>query len=287
MTKQSSFFILILIFSCGHIRAQKSDLFMPNELQQAYKAETRSYTGAPGKHYFQNTASYDIDARFDPETGVLEGEETIRYYNNSPDTLEHMVIRVYMNLFQEGVPRDFDVGSSDLHDGVEINNLTINGREINSQGGPQLNSGRGTNYMIQLLNPIHPENKATISLEWKVQLPEEVTIRMGKYGEGNWFVAYWYPRISVYDDIRGWDTHSFTGSAEFYNDFSNYDVKLTIPGENMVWATGELQKPEQHYKSGVLERIEKARETDEVVSVVTSEDIENDRVLKDKKEHTW
>jgi len=282
-------FLLILMGAAtfGTLRAQKSGFYMPNELQKAYNAETRSYNGAPGKHYFQNTADYDIDARFDPETGVLEGEETIRYHNNSPDTLEHMVIRVYMNLFQKGVPRDFDVGPSDLHDGVEVSDLTINGREINSPGGPQLNSGRGTTYMIQLLNPILPESEATISLEWKVQLPEQVTIRMGKYGEGNWFVAYWYPRISVYDDILGWDTHGFTGSAEFYNDFSNYDVKLTIPGDNMVWATGELQQPEKHYQKGVLERIEKARETDEVISVVTDKDIENNRVLKDKEEHTW
>ena len=287
MTKKIFLLILMFTLTFSALRAQQSDLFMPHELQEAYEEGTRSYSGAPGKQYFQNTANYDIDARFDPETGILEGEETIRYRNNSPDTLENMVLRVYMNIFQKGVARDFNVGPSDLHDGVEIENLTINGRKINSPGGPQLNSDRGANYMIQLLNPIFPGNQAKISLKWKVQLPTEVTIRMGRYGKDNWFVAYWYPRVAVYDDIMGWDTHPFKGSAEFNNDFCDYDVELTIPGENMVWATGILQNPGQHYQRDVLERIEKAKETDEVVSIVTSEDIENSRVLKDKKEHTW
>jgi len=275
----------VLAFST--MQAQKSDLYMSRELKNAYEAGTRSYTGAPGENYFQNAADYDIQARFNPETGVLEGEETIQYRNNSPDTLEHMVLRVYMNIFKKGVQRDFIIGPSDLHGGVDVNNLKINGRKLNSPGGPQLNSDRGTNYLIQLLNPILPDSKAEISLEWKVKLPTEVTIRMGKYGEGNWLVAYWYPRVSVYDDVMRWDTHSFTGSAEFNNDFGNYDVKLTIPGEHMVWATGILQNAEKHYQRDILENIEQARKTNKVVSIVTREDIVNNSVLKDKKEHTW
>lgn len=285
---QRIFFILpITIFMVITARAQDSGLFIPHEVQKAYEKGTRSFSGAPGEHYFQNSASYDIDARFDPETGIIEGEETILYRNNSPDTLEHMVIRNYMNLFKKGVARDFNVGSADLHDGVEIKDLTINGRKLNSPGGPQLNSDRGTNYLIQLLNPIYPDNTAKVSLEWKVQLPTEVTIRMGRYGESNWLVAYWYPRIAVYNDIMGWDTHPFTGSAEFNNDFCDYNVELTVPGDHMVWATGELQNPRRHYQKEVMERIRQARAGDEVISIVSQEDLDNDRVLKDKKEHTW
>ncbi|MFP4621345.1 MAG: M1 family metallopeptidase [Bacteroidales bacterium] len=287
MRKNIILFVIMSALTLGNLQAQTSDLFMPKELQDAYEAGTRSYTGVPGENYFQNTASYDIDARFDPETGVLEGEETIQYQNNSPDTLDYIVLRVYMNLFKKGVPRDFNVGAADLHEGVEINNLTINGRKLDSDGGPRLSNEPETNYLIRLLNPVHPDEQATISLEWKVQLPTEVTIRMGKYGAHNWMVAYWYPRVSVYDDIMGWDTHPFRGSAEFYNDFSDYNVKLTLPGEHMVWATGELQNPEKHYRKEVLEKIRKARKTDEVIPVVTREEIENSSVLKDKEEHTW
>ena len=78
MIKRILFLLTIGIILVGGIaNAQESDLFMSHEVQKAYEEGTRSYTGAPGKHYFRNTASYDIEARFDPETGIIEGEETI------------------------------------------------------------------------------------------------------------------------------------------------------------------------------------------------------------------
>jgi hypothetical protein len=279
---------LMGMLALSSLKAQESELYMPRRLQKAYQNNTRSFNGAAGANYYQNTASYDIRARFEPESGILEGEETITYHNNSPDTLERLVLRVYMNFFRKGVSRDFSIPASDLHDGVSIKNLTVNNRELNSPGGPQLSSEFGTIYTIKLLNPIMPDGDAKISLNWKVQLPTEVAIRMGRYGEGNnWMVAYWYPQVSVYDDIYGWDTHPFAGSAEFYNDFNDYDVRLTLPADYMVWGTGILQNPEQHYNNEILKRIEKAKRVEEVVSIVTRDDIEKNNVLKDKEEHTW
>lgn len=268
--------------------AQSRDLYMPRELQEAYEEGTRSFSGKPGPAYFQNTAQYHIEARFQPESGVLEGREDILYQNNSPDTLENIVMRVFMNLFQKGVERDFGLGPADIHQGVDISNLKVNGNEVGTKGGPRLLSDRGTIYVIALDQPVEPGGKATLSLNWKVQLPTHVTVRMGKYGKGaNWFVAYWYPHISVYDDVYGWDTHPFTGSAEFYYDFNDYNVKLTLPGDYMVWATGILQEPEKHYREPVLSRIERAGKTEEVVPIVKPGDHEKDRVLKDREQHTW
>mgnify|MGYP006288272953 CR=1 FL=1 len=284
------YFIMALagVLLAGQLQAQEEDFFIPREVQKAYDQGTRSYTGEPGENYFQNTADYDIDARFEPESGLLEGEQTIIYRNNSPDTLKHIVMRVFMNIFQKGVERDFDVGPVDLHDGVEIENLRVNGEKVYGSGVPRILNGRGTIQTVRLADPLLPGEKVDVSMRWKVQLPRHVAIRMGQYGsDHNWFVAYWYPHISVYDDVYGWDTHPFTGSAEFYYDFNDYDVRLTVPGDYMVWATGILQKPEKYYQGNILSRISQAKTTEEVVPIVTPEDLERGAVLKDRKEHTW
>jgi hypothetical protein len=184
-----------------------------------------------------------------------------------------------MNFFRRGTERDFSVPPFDLHDGVKINNLEINGNKVNTPDGPRIRNDMGTVQVVELPQPVEPGKEASVNISWEVQLPQKVSIRMGQYGENNWFVAYWYPQIAVYDDISGWDTHPFTGSAEFYNDFSSYDVTLEVPQDYMVWATGVLQSPEKYYQPGVLNRYQQAHQTDSVIHIVTEEDIENNRVL--------
>jgi hypothetical protein len=67
--------------------------------------------------------------------------------------------------------------------------------------------------------------------------------RYGKYGDGTYFIGYWYPQVSVYDDLHGWDLIPYTGTQEFYNDFKNYDVTVRVPSGYMVWATGTWRIP--------------------------------------------
>ena len=260
--KKFIFLLLIIpILSFTNLQGQKQDIFIPTELEQAYEAGTRSYSGKPGPKYFQNTADYQIEAEFNPETGILKGSEVINYQNNSPDTLKFLVLRVYMNFFKKGIERDFGIPATDLHDGVDISNVEIDGKSADPEGSPRFVGRPGTVQTIKLADPVSPGTSTSISLDWKVKLPTEVAIRMGRYGkENNWFVAYWYPHVSVYDDISGWDTHPFTGSAEFYYDFSNFDVKLILPGDYMVWGTGLLQNAEENYKPTVIEKINKAKQ---------------------------
>ncbi|MFO8234768.1 MAG: M1 family metallopeptidase [Bacteroidales bacterium] len=277
-------FILIML-STGIVFGQDKDLFIPAELQKAYEDESRSYSGKPGDNYFQNSSEYVIEADFDPETGFLNGSEKITYSNNSHDSLEYVVIRLYMNLFKEGMERDFTLPHVDLHSGVDLTKFSIEGEELDSKGGPTLERDMGTVQIIKLSEPLAPDSDLSMSIDWEVQLPQQVTIRMGQYGEGNWFVGYWYPQVSVYDDVTGWDTHTFTGSAEFYNDFSDFDVTIKVPENNMVWATGLLQQPEKHFKPNVLERFNESRRTDSVVNIITSDDIDEGDYLT--KNNEW
>ena len=285
-------FMLLLVFSASSLLAQKSDLFIPKEIQQAYENGTRSYSGKPGEKYFQNHADYDIQAEFNPETGWLEGSEDITYHNNSPDTLKYIALRLYMNFYRKGVNRDFEIPQEDTHEGLKIKYFAYNGTRMDSIDGPKPDKKRGTIQMIRLPESIKPDGKATLSIDWEVKLPEKIKFRFGETRDNNWFVAYWYPRISVYKDIldghsiggeiykSGWDTTPWSGAEEFYNDFSDYDVSLSIPKDYVVWATGILQKPEKHFKPKILKRFRMAHESDTVVPIITSEDIQKKKILR-------
>ena len=279
--------VFVSILFVGEMCAQKKDVFIPKEVKQAYEQGTRSYSGKPGENYFQNRANYKIEAEFNPESGLLKGTETIEYSNNSPDELNYLVLRIYMNFFKKGIERDFGIPPQDIHSGVEINNLKINGEKVNSNKKPKLAGQTTTVQRIALSEPVMPDESTTISLDWKVQMPKEVAIRMGRYGKTDWFVAYWYPHVSVYDDISGWDTHPFTGSAEFYYDFSDFDIKLTLPGDYMVWATGMQQNISDTYKNSVVKKINEAKQSDEVISIVSPKDIKKNNVLTESNKKTW
>ena len=232
--------LLLLILSVtafnSYIKAQA--YYLPYNLQEAYyKDSTRSLAGEPGPHYFQNKASYTIKADFDPEEGMLTGEESIVYYNNSTDSLYYFVIRLYHDILKKGGLRDEEIPIEHLTKGVEISYLSINNDEVNENSAHYFQRS-GTNLFIGLNYYINPGDSVFFNIKWTTQIPPGHVHRFGKYGDGNWFVAYWYPQIAVYDDIDGWDTKSYTGSYEFYNDMNDFKVDITVPGKYLAWATG-------------------------------------------------
>ncbi|MBK8661173.1 MAG: hypothetical protein IPN18_04965 [Ignavibacteriales bacterium] len=77
--------------------------------------------------------------------------------------------------------------------------------------------------------------------------------------------------MSVYDDLQGWDEQNFTMNQEFYNNFADFDVKITAPEGFLIWATGELQNPAEVYSDEILKSFEKAKTSDEIVKIVTKE----------------
>jgi hypothetical protein len=108
------------------------------------------------------------------------------------------------------------------------------------------------------------------------------------YGEGNFFIAYWYPKIAVYDDIVGWDMHGHTGRTEFYNDFGDYTVEISVPADYTVWSGGVLQNAEDILAKKYYKRYLKAHESEDVVNIVSSEDREkNAKIQKDAESHIW
>ncbi len=298
MKKIKTIFIAGLCVLTQSVFAQ--DLFVNKEIQKAYNAETRSKDGKPGKNYWQNSSDYKIQAKVFPKTGILEGQEFITYYNNSPDTLKRIVVRLYQDLFKKGNRRTLEVDPADLTDGVDIRSVKIRNRELIGKdkgnyiirGGVNVNSSipgyeGGTNMYITLPEALAPKSSLKIAIEWSFKIPSKTQIRMGTYDSTSFFLGQWYPQMAVYDDVDGWDTHDYNGLAEFYNDFSNYEVEVSVPANFIVWATGTLSNPEELLNEPYLTKYKNAHNSAETVTIAKPEDYKNGKITKQNTWNVW
>lgn len=132
MNRIVTFLALIVAFNAS---SQKL-LPTPRNIQNTYDKGSRSITGALGKKYWQNTADYKIDIEFDPSTRLVSGTTVITYRNNSPDSLSEIWFKLCMNYYQKGAPRSFSVNSSDESEGLDIDQMLIDGREADPKKEP-------------------------------------------------------------------------------------------------------------------------------------------------------
>jgi hypothetical protein len=278
--------IIFALFALNFVfvaTAQNLPLHITNEIQEAYPRKTRLMNGTVSPTYWQNRADYQITAELNPATRKLSGEETITYSNNSPDTLSFIVIRLYQDRYKKGAIRDAEIALDDLHDGVEIKKMIVGGQELDVKNLRR----RGTNLFVRLPQPLLPKTQLKLNIDWALQVPQGSDGRMGIFGENNYFVAYWFPQIAVYDDISGWDMLNYTGTTEFYNDFGNFDVQLTVPQNFLVWATGVFQNPEEVLNEPFLQRYKQAQTSDKVVNIVNKEEAKAGNITKQNAKLTY
>ncbi len=281
--------IYIYLFSLATISliGQTSDLFIPLNIQKAIDNGTRSLDGKPGVNYWQNKSEYKITVELLPDSSYLIGEEEITYYNNSPDSLRQIIIRLYQDIYKVGAVRDWYFGQAGLNDGVKLNYIIVNGDTLDiSRGSDDIRRG-STNLAVYPENKIAPNSITKLKIGWEFEISKTIPIRMGNYGDGNFYVAYWYPQIAVYDDIDGWDRIEYSGSVEFYNDFSNFDVKLKVPAGMVVWATGELQNGKELLREDIYNKYEEAKVSDETIRIITQEDYKKGLVTADNNFNEW
>ncbi len=276
--------LLMLMYSA--VLTGQTSIKMPLEIAKAYQNGTRSSDGKPGPNYWQNYSDYKIDAYLLTNESKLTGSETIIYHNNSRDSLNSIVIRLYPDFYKKGNARSWTIGNNDLTDGTIISKFEINGKKLDIEN--RKNARRtATNLIVYLENPIKPGDSARIEIDWEMMIPRKAWARMGNYGNDRFFLAYWYPQVAVYDDIDGWDKIEYYGTVEFYNDFNNYDVTITTPPGFTVWATGDLMNMNEIYQTTVIDNYKKASSYEEVVNIFSVEDCENNRVLKSDKSNSW
>ncbi len=249
----------------------------PRFFRNALRAGTRSQDGRPGPGYWQQEASYEIDARLDPATARLRGSEVVHYRNRSPDSLRVLVMHLHQNLHRKGTVRN---EPQEITGGVDLDRVAVNGTVLHPRG-----MGPGPSYEVNATllvlhpeRPVAPGDTAEIAVDWALTLPRSGAGRMGWSEKELYFVAYWFPKMAVYDDLRGWDAQPYLGNAEFYDGFADYDVSLTVPAGWTVMATGELRNPDDVWTRMTRERLEQAAGADTIIPVADRSDRERGTV---------
>ena len=265
-------------------RAIRRDIRMTNMIRRAHATGTRDSTGRPGRNYWQLWTDYKITARLDTATSTISGRETVVVRNNSDSSMVSIVLRLDQNIFRPGAAREsrMDV----LTDGMKISRLVINGRTLDvtdTVGAPIPNTTRrttplsrilkATSARIPLATPIAAHSSATLEADWSFEVPRiegPRGFRMGRWADTLYQVAQWYPRVAVFDDLRGWDTESYLGSGEFYNNFGHFDVSIDVPAGWIVGATGVLQNPTEVLTPTARDRLSRVLSSDSVQTIVSA-----------------
>jgi len=255
---------------------------VPAEIQQAYARGTRNVNGKPGIKYWQNTADYDLKVDFNPSSRLLKGTVDVVYKNQSTDTLKEIWFKLYPNLYKKGTPRTSKINERDQNDGVQIGSMAIDGKSIAAAALVT----EGTN-MHTAIAPLAPGKSAKIKIAYQYELNKGSHTRTGQVDEGSHFVAYFFPRIAVYDDVDGWNKYPYLGDAEFYNDFCNFKAAITVPKGYVLWATGDLLNAKTVFNKRIADRITLAEKVDSVVNVITDADLKNKDITQGEAFNTW
>lgn len=262
----------------------QKNLYTPLEFKDAYEKGSRSMDGMPGKSYWQNFAIYEIQAEVFPALSILKGKEEIVYFNNSPDTLHSITLQLHQDMYKKGNPRDRYINIEDVTKGMVIYELKINDQVIDLQQNDKI-KWENALLIIELNEPLFPISNISLSLSWDFHIPEKTLIRFGKYDSTSYFIAYWFPRVAVYDDVFGWDEFGYDGVHEVNNDYAAFDVSLKLPGNYLVWSTGELVKPEEVLPEVVIKRLEQVHNDDNTTHIFDS--VDYNELQNQKEKITW
>lgn len=257
-------------------------LYMPRNVTATYQAGTRSLDGKPGPNYWENHGHYDIDITVNPPNPVIHGRERITYFNNSPDSLKYLTFKLFLNAHKAGAARNGPVPAANFTDGVQVDSFAVNGA-TRSWGN---DARTGTVKRVFLPKALAPHDSVELAINWHVELSKGRG-REGIIDPTTFYMAYFYPRVAVYDDYNGWDTMEFTGSQEFYSDFNNYTVTVHAPANFVVWGTGTLQQPERLLQPAVLERYQASFTADSVIHVATLAQMKAKQVTTSGGQLAW
>jgi hypothetical protein len=237
----------------------------------------RTGSGRPGTGYWQQRADYRIVASLDTASRVLRGRETVHYTNNSPDALPYVWMFVEQNICdRHGITEQldqpplvflgstFDFSCKGFNGGLVLERISVQGRGLR----PQV---YGTTMRVDLPQPLPTGRSIDLAVSWHFIVPDYGAGRMARDGS-LYEIAQWYPRLAVYDDVRGWNHDPYIGAGEFYLEYGSFDVSLTVPASFLIAATGTLRNPEVVLTPAQRNRLAIARTSTQPVAIVTQEE---------------
>tara|TARA_R110002012_G_scaffold322100_1_gene555530 strand:+ start:11538 stop:13766 length:2229 start_codon:yes stop_codon:yes gene_type:complete len=301
---------LIALFSLTAMQAQTQPWqgkFEPIDNMIAPPNSYRSASGAPGKAYWQQRADYKIKAELDEKNNTITGEETITYYNNSPDDLSYLWIQLEQNVNKKE-SEDFGDAFGGVSDSISSMQMQALTRAIDFPAGYTIKfikdaSGKdlralvnNTMMKVMLNSPLLSGESITFSLAWSYPITDRSMFMLSREGyeyfpsDDNtvYLIAHWFPRMAVYNDTEGWQNQQFQRLGEFALEFGDYEVEITVPEDHIVASTGELQNSKQVLSKKQLDRLDKARKSfNEPVMIITQDEARENEKTKATKKRTW
>ncbi len=298
------FFLLLLSLSLQ--ASAWEDKFRQMEEEWPTPTVYRTASGAPGVQYWQQRADYRIRVRLDDRKQEIQGEERITYYNQSPDTLHYLWLQLDNNRLQPRSAGNLARPAPDLDDEPSYKALrgllaaqTFDGSlkiqwVKDGQGKPLQHVIVDTMMRVDLPHPLKPGESTQLQLKWHYKINDGTVIRARTGYEyfkedDNYIyeIAHWYPRMAVYNDVRGWQNKNFIGSGEFTLEFGNFDVEITVPADHVVAATGKLVNANEVLTAKQQKRLEKARKSTHPVYIIKPEEARENEKHHARKEKTW
>lgn len=266
----------------------------------------RSASGAPGPDYYQQQADYKMNIRLDDENARIYGEETITYFNNSPDDLEFLWVQLDQNVRAKdsksplrngnGVSFAYTAGNFAQTYVTEPFDGGFNIDYVKDAKGSSLSYTINQTMMrINIPQPLKSGENVSFSIKWWYNIPDH-TVNRARSGfeyfpaDGNraYVIAQFFPRMAVYSDVEGWQNHQFWGSGEFALPFGNYEVDITVPSDHVLDATGVLQNRKEVFSREMMKRYNQAKKTyDKPVLIVNQAEAEAAEKNKSTKTKTW
>ena len=248
---------------------------------------TRSASGQPGAEYWQNRADYKLTAVLNEKTNEIVGTDVITYTNNSTDTMSFLWINLDQNLFRSDSRGEAIVPITGSRNGRQ-GQIFDGGHKIKSVKIIKIDNRKiadvEAKYIIsdtrmQLFLPEELKSKGG-KVEFKIEFsyisPNEGSDRTGVLETKNgkiFTIAQWYPRMCVYDDVRGWNTQPYLGASEFYLEYGDFDIAITAPANHVVVCSGELMNPKEVYSVEEFKRFNEAKNSDKTVVIHSLEDV--------------
>jgi len=260
---------------------------------------TRAASGQPGVEYWQNRADYQINVKLNAVTNEIIGTDEITYTNNSPDELSFVWLNLEQNLFKIDSRGNAVVPLNGSRNGAQ-GQIFDGGYKIKSV---KVISGKKkteteakfivTDTRMQIFLPQQLASKGgsvKIKIEYSFIAPFEGSDRMGVLETKNgkiFTIAQWYPRMCVYDDVRGWNTAPYLGASEFYLEYGDFDVNITVPANHYVVGSGELLNGSEVFSADQFKRYKEASQSDKTVMIRSAEEVTASANGNSSAEKTW
>lgn len=302
------FIPIVLVLLVNFAWAQESPKWQGKfeQLEQALPTpnEYRTGSGSPGPKYWQQQADYVISVELNDDNQTITGTETITYHNNSPDVLKYLWLQLDQNVLADdnslkststsavkdsAAAKTFAAQVSDFKAGFNVKAV----KDAAGKGLPFFINN--TMMRVDLPQPLKSGEKVSFNVDWSFNIVDR-SIYGQRSGleffpeDGNYVytIAQFFPRMCVYDDYEGWQNKQFLGRGEFTLPFGNYKVRITVPSDHIIAATGVLQNPQDVLTKAEIERFEKAKKSfDKPVIIVTQAEATAKEKTKSKQKKTW